>query len=306
MKIHNLGVYPLSGARRVESPSVEMYPMGPRVGDNIDRQFVLYDPVSLEVLRTKDGGVNDLFLIEAKAIGGALCISLYDRSHPDKYPVIQRDYDVITGESSPVVVVNEFNQDTPLWDMGGAAAWRLSQLCKRKLRLGQKTTEWLSAPVDIAKERAVAPLHVVSLQSLQYLGKLILDREPDDQEIHAMVEQARAGMVVDLADDEYDHARPWPETEWGDDTLFVDDEGNAIGDFRPCKRCEVPGKKALTGEKSELFIPGQYRKMPKVPHTKSNGDQTLKPVFGAYAVPNPANGVSFTLEVGQELRLVAR
>jgi uncharacterized protein YcbX len=284
--------------------SVKMYPCGPRIGENIDRQFVLYDPKTLEVVRTKDGGVKELFYIAARIGGGALILDMYDPSSPDKWPCMKRDYDVIRDRSEPDVFVNEFGENTPLWDMGDRAAWRISDFCHTDVRLGQKTTEWLSAPASVAKDRKLAPLHVVSLQSLQHLGELILGHLPDADEVLMLTEQVRAGMVIDLAEDEYEAGAEWPDFEWGTGTKFVDDSGNTIGDIVPCKRCEVPGKLPLTGAKSPLFIPGQYRQMPKVDHTKSNGEPTQKSVLGVYATPNPANGVSFAVEVGQELKLV--
>lgn len=310
MRVKKLTIHPLSGARGIEVESAKMYPSGLRneqikVRLLIDRQFVCFDPVTGKRVSSKPDEVPLLARFEPDIVEGLLYLAFYDELSPQHNPIselyVKRADD---GDNFKLATtIDEFGDNTPVYDLGDEVSGFMSDLLCKEVRLGQKTPEWLNASSDDVARRKVAGLHVATLQSLMNVGGVICeDGRASAIEIDEMYAQIRAGMLIDLGDIPGVEWPKWPEAKWAPGSRLS--FGHRRGELEvtgPCVRCPVPGRDALTGNKAELVMPKAYQSMPKIEYRKRDGTVQMKSTLGAYVF---GAGPAFTIEVGDPVHLI--
>jgi uncharacterized protein YcbX len=140
-------------------------------------------------------------------------------------------------EGEPNCTVNEFDTPTPAIDAGDEAAEWFADGFPRsqelgRIRLAQKTSEWLLGFGLSPHERRVAPLHIVTVQSIEE-AKHTADSELIDHR------RFRPNVLVDAPEFTSGDERHWLEFRLGE--LVVSLKGDTV-------RCEYIGQDPTTGD----------------------------------------------------------
>jgi uncharacterized protein YcbX len=207
-----------------------------------DRAFVLYDASIPEGKRNRVSRTQAQLpalaqLVTKQAVDG----SSFTIEHGDR----KLEVGFLIG-TEPNCTVNEFNDPTPTIDMGDdAARWFLDSFpelkTKGEVRLAQKPNEWLLGHGTSPRERKVAPLHIVTLQSVE--AAQVSQNNP-----LAGYDRYRPNIVINAPDHPAGSEVLWKYMILPEVDLKVNCE---------TVRCEVTKQNQLTGENlNDLSIQG--------------------------------------------------
>lgn len=125
------------------------------------RAFVAYDPDTGKVISQR----------KCNALYGAIAVAGADGS----LDITWRDGSrlcVPAGSEEGLLVVTEYDGETPVHDLGNSAAEAISTYTNRTLRLARKTQDWMDGHGTPPAGRTVAPLHLVFEESAHVLAAL--------------------------------------------------------------------------------------------------------------------------------------
>lgn len=280
--VDSLHYYPLSGARPISPENFDVS----AAGAVHDRLFVLYN----SRINARDGENR----VSQKQIRQLAQVSItpevvfdeqvFSITAPGIDTLLLTDFD---GE--PDTQVNEFGDIVPAFDTGSArlyldpivSAYEESNDLVGNIRLAQKHPLWFFVGFEEAKNRTVAPLHIVTSSSVEALQRLAKTSSFG-------AERFRPNIVVDT-----EGSVPFIENDWIGRTIYVG--GVPVLLTRPTKRCPVPGYDQVTGE-NKKDIPKLY---PGLEHVDG------KPIFGVYGYPILDAGDVAEINIGDSIYLDA-
>ncbi len=265
-EISGLATCVLTGGRAENKSHLLMRRAGP-LGD---RKAVLFDPETGKRVSQKQH--SKLAQIAARSISGGRL--QFSHAEAGELVVASRDITSCT-------FVNEFGDLTPVFDAGDPNDY-FSRFLGKTVHLGIKTLQWQHGGHIPPAQRANAPLHIITDETVAQYQDDVRGISFDGSSFRPNIRLSGYEGVV-------------PETEWIGKAIAVN--GIAIAAIhRPTKRCPVPGNNQLTGEK-EGNVQKIYRDLPKAEDDGS-------PLFGVYAYPllNPLE--ARMLEVGMPVEVV--
>lgn len=254
--IEQISRFPVTGAQAEDMQTAIITAAG-IIGD---RPFVLYDQSidpEKDRNRVSQKQYRDLARVSVQSFYGmgADYISVRFPDVPDVELPIPIEEDGLP------CTVNEFGTITPAFDCGDAVAGAFADYLKNdNIRLAQKTPAWMMRGYPAAEAGNVAPLHIVTVESVEELQR----RAP---EASFGAERLRANILLQTGEE------PFAENDWVGETIYLGDTPVFIA--RATKRCPVPGFDQKTGE-NRKDIPKLYPGLTKVDN---------KPVIGVYGIP---------------------
>jgi uncharacterized protein YcbX len=284
-KLKGINSFPLSGARQHELSQAAVG----TAGIPGDRRYVVYDPNKTSLINARGGGkVQAHARISQKRCGGmALLNARYGArgelvvTHPTEAGFVLTPE---AGTPGSKVVVEEFGDATPCYDVGEKASVRISEMLGgRAVALARKSQAWARGGVIPPHERAVAPLHIInqaSVAALQEMG--------ENRGMEFGAERFRANLIVGDFD-------AFEENGWIGRTLAIGDLPVMVS--RPSARCKVPGIDQLSGQ--------LHGDVPALLHEMNGSDRGMAD-FGVYGYPlleGAREIVSITLD--DEVRVAA-
>lgn len=248
--------YPLTGAQARGHEAVEVGPCGILE----DRRFVLGapDPRGDTLKRVSQSQVRELAQL---SVSSACDENLLVIRH-DGVVALRVDWPHTSGAE---VEINEFDELAPAVDVGEEAAeWFEDFTGIKDIRLLRKTDWWQQGCERDPATTIVAPLHIVTSQTLAYAAAAV--GTPDV----SYADRFRPNIVLDMPGERPFAENHWQEVQIGQVTLRL---------ARLTERCPVPGNDQKTGEKRG-DLPRVYPQFPR-----SSGGKT---VFGVYMYPQVA------------------
>jgi len=263
-----INAYPLTGARGIELDEAVME----RGGVPEDRTYLLYNGAELS-------RVHAHYLGEYPRVSQrqypqlARLHAVYDSKH-NLHVGLDEDQPELSvsshkGSSSTRVDIEAFGDQIPAFDVGDEAAeFFQNYLGASGVRLARVAQNWKRAPYDRVDQRANAPLHIVSNDSVKAAREHYEQKFGETPLFDAG--RFRPNLVVEGFEE------PFSEKDWQERDLKI---GNlTIRVTRLTARCPVPGYDQETGENMK-DLPKVYPQFPKV------SGQTGKPTFGVYGYP---------------------
>jgi uncharacterized protein YcbX len=276
MYASNVYTFPLTGAQAIEH-NTALVTAG---GFEHDREFVAYDVTTphdtagfLTYTRVSQKQVRALAQIVPTMLGSQLSLE-HGASGALCVPA--------TSPDDRLVMVDEFEDPTPAYDMGDEAADYLRAATgERVLRLAQKASFWQDGGCIPPERRRNAPVHITTAASVRAAEHM--------QGNTFGASRFRPNIVVGGTDIE-----PFAEVSWVGKRLRIGNELFRV--TRQTERCIVPGNHQTSGEKmNDVFR--AYKQFPRI----SKGG---KPTFGVYAYPEMSVGDVGSVVVGQEVELL--
>jgi uncharacterized protein YcbX len=256
--------FPLTGARAVPLDEAALGP----AGLTNDRQYVLYDatePAPAHKYNERPPYVPDTYARVSQRQEPGLAQLTATYGEPGGLYVWHDNTDILEinlmrdPAQAYSIFVGEFGDSTPCVDAGDDAAdFFCSYLGREGIRLARKTDGWMSGEGVLPKDRANAPLHIVSADSVDALQ--------GEQDVYFGHDRFRPGLVATSVGA--------IETRWIGRVIRIGEAYARV--TRATERCPVPGTHQRTGE-NRKDVPRLYRGFPRGP----NG----KPAFGVYAYP---------------------
>ena len=270
--------HPLAGARARQRTGVAV-----AAGGSItSRLFTAYDGNDPNHNRLNAIPVDNLTLIDADIDLSVKQLTLrHDGEEILSLPVSYAK----TGDT----FITEFRQRTPAIDTGDDTAAKLEEFTGYKgIRLAQKLLSWQHGIGRNPATDKLAPIHVVTKQSLAYLDgdwRAIGHEAPIDE----LDRRPRADFILDMPELEPLEDIKINRLRLGDLTLTRTVKGAT-------ERCLIPGIHPRTGERLAGWRK-VYRSLPK-----SEAD---KPVFGIYLAPELATNETTQVWRGAEAEVLS-
>lgn len=188
-------------------------------------------------------------------------------------------------------IISEFGDETPVIRRGTSSSrWIGLQLGLPEpdiLQLGQKPLSWQRGDGRDMSKAKVAPLHIVTLQSLEHAKSLIdRDRVSEEDAASIGVERLRPNIVIDAPE----HGSL---AELNVKALRIG--GLTLPKARDTERCNVPGLDQRTGEKMG-DLPHAYKRLPK--------SEKGVAVLGAYFYPDLNTGEEIEIAQGDKVEFI--
>lgn len=287
-EITGLADYPLTGARARQLEAAEINPGGMLM----NRILVAYRLGDVGFERIGQKQFPELAQFEVEIDEEPVPHFLISRGEhtrwgePSWWIRLFEDEDHLSG---PDTHVNEFGDATPVIRRISAGRWLSRELVATDdlIHLGQKPLSWQRGEGRDMSQAAVAPLHVVTKQSVEHAKSLINREKVSDEKAAAVTEdRLRANIVIDAP--EHD-----PLSE-------LDIAALRIGDLtlvkaRDTERCNVPGIDQQTGENMQ-DLPLAYKNLPR--------SAAGIAVLGAYFYPLLEQGEEVTVCRGDDVEFI--
>lgn len=275
--------YPLSGARG--EPLSEAVVLD--TGIEFDHQWIVYDTdktVLLDDPQYPDKQVVAHARIDQKSERGARLARVTSTMVGQQLRLTWDDEELLLddGWGGDPLFVDEFKDPTPCRSFDPDVVAPLGRLVGASVGIACKTMSWVSGEGILPSQRAVAPLHIVSANSVDALREEAGNRGLGD----FGPDRFRSQLVVGGLD-------PFREDDWVGGRLRIGDMVVHVTRLTP--RCKIPGpgRDQHTGEHSNQ-LPALLRELRATPSGAPN--------FGVYGYPeNTGRNIFPIISIGQEV-----
>lgn len=276
-EITQLAEFPLTGARQQLRQEAAVC-----VGGMLrDRLFVMWRPDENDIpTRVSRSQISDIarFTAEVDSAIDTMTLSHAQHSWSLMFNIASSD--------QPDFYLTEFGDRVPVIECGDKAAKLVQEALGRDdIRLAQKTLAWQRGEIYNPKTVAVAPLHIITLQSFAYAMHLAQQRGAQDK--GATVDRVRANIVIDAPELE-------AMAELRRDFYIPSIDLGLDWAGRDTERCNVPGQDAESGVQ-QADLPRGFKDLPVSPRNAT------KRLLGTYAYAALPLGELRTLRVGQQV-----